>query len=180
MDANGFRKAQEPYFFSDPSNIQIENQAKAIEVASKTSLPSSDNRYPGFAAQMNDGRIITDYRPNCSLNMPTGTQFATRRWLQTNAETIISLSRERQAAASGAGKSYDASIELDPIGYVICDEAMCGYTPSGNPFGIGIERMDKAAPLFGTFTRSYPVSKHDEPQLTSFYEGGRNSIRGQF
>jgi len=181
MDINGFREAQSPYFFTQPPQTLIETQTKSVNVTSKTTAPAPDNRYPGYAAMMEDGRLTTDYRPHCYENLPTGTQYPSRLWLQRNANTIISLSRERLAKQSGAGKSYDASIELDPIGYAVCDIAGCGYVPSRNPRGLGIERKDKAAPLFGTWAASSPsYGKKDPQMLTTVYQGGRNTPRGIF
>ena len=179
MDANGFRKGQMPDFFTTQPEYSIEYQVKKVVVPTKVSAPTPDNRYPGYSAIMNDGRIITDYRPRCSQNIPAGSQYATRRWLQKNSDTIINLSRNRQADMAGAGMGYDSSIEMPAAAYVTCDEAECGYVNS-NPHGLGIERKDKAAPLFGTFAQSYPISKKDTPLLTNFYEGGRNSVRGKF
>jgi hypothetical protein len=130
---------------------------------------------------MSDGRISTDYLPTCSKNLPAGTQYPSRLWMQHNAEEIIALSRDRLAKETGAGSSYDASIELDPIGYAVCDAGGCGYVPSTNPYGLGIERKDKAAPLFGTWAASSPsYGKKDPQMLTTFYEGGRNTVRGVF
>jgi hypothetical protein len=179
MDANGFRKGQAPDFFSHPTDYSVETRVKNLEAPSKNTAPTPDNRYAGFAAQMNDGRIITDYRPHCDQNIATGSQFASRQWLQHNANQIIRLSRDRQASAAGAGMGYDSTIEVPPIGYVMCDESDCGYV-GANPRGIGIERRDRAAPLFGTFAQSRPVARKDSPQLTTLYEGGRNSVRGLY
>uniref|UniRef100_A0A6C0KLR1 Uncharacterized protein n=1 Tax=viral metagenome TaxID=1070528 RepID=A0A6C0KLR1_9ZZZZ len=181
MDVNGFREAQSPFFFTQPPQTLVETRVKSVAVATKTTAPTGDNRYPGYAAMMSDGRIATDYRPTCSQNLAAGTQYPSRLWMQHNAEEIIALSRDRLAKESGAGSSYDASIELDPIGYAVCDSAQCGYIPSTNPYGLGIERKDKAAPLFGTWAASSPsYGKKDPQKLTTFYEGGRNTVRGVF
>lgn len=181
MDVNGFREAQSPFFFTQPPETLIETQVKSVNVATRNTVPTPDNRYPGYAAMMQDGRLITDYRPNCSQNVPTGTQYPSRLWLQRNANTIISLSRDRLEKQTGAGMTYDASIELDPIAYVVCESGNCGYIPSTNPHGLGIERKDRAAPLFGTWSKSSPAYGKKDPQmLTTFYEGGRNTVRGIF
>ena len=175
MDANGFRKSQEPSFFTEPSNYKIQENVNRNSVFT---TPTPDNRYPGFAANMTDGRLTTDYRPKCSQNVAPGMQFATRRWLQKNADHIIGVSRNRQADLTGAGMGYDYKIEMAPLAYVKCDESDCGYTAAKST-GLGIERQDKAVPLFGTFAPSAAVTKKDSPKLTRVYEGGRNSIRGR-
>ena len=113
MDVNGFREAQSPFFFTQPPQILIENQVKSVDLPSKTTTPTPDNRYRGYAAIMSDARLVTDYRPRCAQNLPTGTQYPSRLWLQHNAESIITLSRDRLSRETGAGSSYDASIELE-------------------------------------------------------------------
>ena len=49
--------------------------------------PAPDNRYPAFAAQMQDGRLVTDYRNHCSRNVPAGAQFTTKKWMIQQAIT---------------------------------------------------------------------------------------------
>jgi hypothetical protein len=180
MDINDFRLAQSPFFFSQPPTYLVESKAKSVTVPKKSMTPAPDNRFPGWAAPMEDGRLVTDYRTHCAVNIPTGTQFATRKWMQQNASEIISKSRARQAELTGAGMSYDSSTEMPANAYVKCDPADCGYVPNAEE-GVGVERKDMAAPLFGTFAPSYPSwSKPAAPSLTKFYEGGRNTPRGVF
>jgi hypothetical protein len=150
------------------------------EAPVKKVLPAADNRYPGWAAQMSDARVTTDYRPNCSKNIPTGQQFVTRGWMQRNADELMELSRNRQAETVGAGRSYDSRIEAAPAAYVKCDLNGCEFSVA-NPGGIGVERKEYVPPLFGTFAGSEPHSSvRDDPMLTEIYEGGRNTVRGRF
>jgi len=179
MDINGFREAQSPFFFTQPPETLLETQIKQKEFPPRSSEPVPDNRYPGFVGPMYDGRLATDYRSQCEVNVATGTQFPTRMWMQRNGKVIIQTSRNRQAVISGAGKPYDANIELKPIGVVTCDNNNCGYVPTDEPNGLGIERDDQAPPLFGTWAPSLPsYSVRDSPMLTTNYEGGRNTPRG--
>jgi hypothetical protein len=180
MDVNDFRLPQSPFFFTQPPQILIEAKAKSVAIPKKSMEPTPDSRFPGWAAPMNDGRLVTDYRTHCAVNIPTGTQFATRGWMQRNADELIKTSRARQAEHAGAGMSYDGSTELPANAFVKCDPTGCGYVPNVEA-GLGVERKEVAAPLFGTFAPSYPSwSKPAAPSLTKVYEGGRNTPRGSF
>ena len=179
MDLDGFREAQSPFFFSQPPTWLIENTVKRKEIPRKTIEPAPDNRYPGWAAPMSDGRLTTDYRPKCSLNFPTGTQFASRRFMQANAESIMNRSRQRQAELAGAGMSFDSRTVVPGSSIISCDSEMCSYYPYVEN-GIGVERQEQVPELFGTFAASKAsIQRPAEPLITTRYEGGRNSIRGQ-
>jgi hypothetical protein len=129
---------------------------------------------------MEDGRLVTDYRAHCEVNMPTGTQFASRRFMQKNAEDLIRQSRTRQANLTGAGLAYDSATEMPAVAFVKCDTAECRFS-RGTPTGVGIERTEGCPELFGTFARSKPSwSKPAAPPLTKRYEGRRNTPRGNF
>jgi hypothetical protein len=179
MDINGFREPQSPWFFSQPPTmlVDIRNSERTPEKQTK-SLPTQDNRYSGWAAPMDDGRIVTDYRSRCELNVPTGSQFATRLFMQRNAESIMSQSRKRQAINTGAGLAYDASSEMPPAEYVKCTTAECKVRRA-EQHGVGTVRAERVPELFGTFSEKMPSllspAKHS---LTQVQEGGRNSIRG--
>ena len=55
----------------------------------------------------------------------------------------------------------------------------CEYL-DGDKNGLGIERMDKAPELFGTFSyQGYARAPRAKTELTTRFEGGRNSMRGQ-
>ena len=180
MDINGFREPQSPWFFTQPPEYLVETRVKNNEAASKTTLPTLDNRHPGWAGPMEDARLVTDYRPNCAKNIPTGQQFVSRGWMQRNGNDLISLSRIRQAKATGAGRSYDARIEAKPIAYTKCNPNECKVIPE-DANGIGIQRKEYVPDLFGTFAQSLPHHTiRDDPILTESYEGGRNTIRGRF
>jgi len=176
MDTDGFRKTQTPWFFSQPSTSQIANGALNVAVPKKQALPTEDSRYPGWAAPMEDGRLVTDYRQNCELNIPTGMQYGYRIFMQDNATDIIDKSRRRQAAATGAGKSYDAVSDMPNHKIAQCNKYEC-FVKVVNKNGIGIARNENVPDLFGTFAPSYSAVKNTNPRLTSVSEGGRNSIR---
>jgi hypothetical protein len=180
MDINGFREPQSPFFFNQPPTYLIEVPVKNKVLPIKTTEPTPDNRFPGWAAPMEDGRLITDYRPHCALNFPTGTQFASRQFLTKNAESIMEMSRKRQAEWTGAGRAFDSATVMPPAAYITCNEVECGYSEAVEG-GVGVKRVERVPELFGTFAYSGPsFSKPAQPLITTKYEGGRNTVRGVF
>jgi hypothetical protein len=181
MDVNGFREPQSPWFFTQPPEYLVETRVKSVEAPLKTTSPTQDTIYPGWAANMQDGRLITDYRPNCSKNIPTGQQYATKLWMQNNADTIMNISRSRNAQATGAGRSYYFK-ELPTKARIHCTPEACTYTKV-NPNGVGTSREEYVPALFGTFSRSSPLfgSKPDFIHTSrEREEGGINTVRGRF
>lgn len=181
MDSRFFRKTTDPNFYeNNPGNWLAQRTADKTVVSERTTFPTPDPRFPGYAAMMNDGRLTTDYRSQCAKNVPTGSQYAVKEWMQKNTPSIISVSRTRQATLSGAIYALDATVVPPFAGSVHCTKTDCGYQ-EGNPAGIGIERKDKAPELFGTFDftggSKPPVST--DTKLTSHFESGRNSPRGR-
>lgn len=180
MDIKGFRKAQSPWFFSQPPTSLVETRAIEAVVPKKTTAQTQDNRFPGWAAHMEDARLITDYRSQCELNIPTGMQFAARRFMQRNATDIIEKARLRQSEAIGSSLPYDSATDMPPASYIHCDAFHCTITPSFRN-GVGIQRKEVVPELFGTFAQSHPsMLKPAEPMLTQKQEGGRNSVRGVY
>lgn len=180
MDDAGYRLPQSPWFFSSPSKQQVEQQARAAAVPKQSSLPTQDIRYAGWAAPMEDGRLVTDYRSQCEANIPTGMQFATKSFLQTHAEEIIQTTRRRQVEYTGASLPYNSVVTMPAKRYVKCDAMQC-YVKEGFEKGLGTERIESVPELFGTFSPSYESSASpSQPLLTRKYEGGRNTPRGVF
>jgi hypothetical protein len=174
MDAKLFRLPTKPNLYYPGAPIDIEKRARVSQ------LPTPDSRFPGWAAPMEDGRLATDYRPNCAMNIPVGHQFETKEWMQKHADALIDTSRKRMAETSGAVFGLDTSVVPPASIYVSCTESGCEQTVSTDPMAIGIERLGDAAPeLFGTFSfhvRSAPAAP--AVGLNHRYEGGRNSLRG--
>jgi hypothetical protein len=178
MDINGFREAQSPFFFAQPPTTLVNVRNLAVAKPSAKTLPTRDAIYPEFAAPMNDGRLATDYRAHCEVNIPTGMQYASRQFMQKNAEAIMSQARKRHAAATGAGGYYDATTLMPANAYVKCDTEHCVRTET-NKYGVGVERYEPTPPLFGTYGESKPsLTKQFKPLVTQVQEGGRNSVRG--
>lgn len=180
MNDDGYRLPQSPWFFSKPSKQQVAQQARAAAVPKQTTLPTQDSRYAGWAAPMDDGRLVTDYRSKCEANIPTGMQFATKSFLQTHAEEIIQMARARQVEQTGASLPYNSVVNMPAKRYVKCDTMQC-YAKPGIEKGLGTERIESVPELFGTFSPTYATSyAPSQPTTTRKYEGGRNTPRGIF
>jgi hypothetical protein len=175
MDAKLFRLPTNPNFYSAIAT------ANPFDVGKQQGQnPTPDARFPGWAAPMADGRLVTDYRNHCSFNVPTGSQFATKKWLTKNATDIIRLSRDRMAEKTGAIYGLDTSIVPLPAVIVKCQTNNCERVRTNYPGGIGIERLDVDTPeLFGTWTtKTLIVPPIPGRLLTTKFEGGRNTPRG--
>jgi hypothetical protein len=178
MDAKLFRLPTAPNFYAaiaGASPFDLQQRQKLGTV------PTPDNRFPGWAAQMADGRLVTDYQDRCSKNIPAGRQFATKEWMTKNAEGIIHLGRQRFAQQTGAIYGLDSTVVPPPATVVHCTRAECDRQETGAPGGIGVERADAAAPaLFGTWDprETTLMRPAEETSLTRRYEGGRNTPRG--
>lgn len=174
MDSKFFRKTTDPNYY-----VKSQNSEPRVQPVNRMSLPTQDTRFPGYASTAEDGRMFTDYRPRCSQNVPAGAQYATKNWMVHEADSIIEVSRKRQATYTGAIYGSDTSVVPRAEMGVKCAPMGCEYSEVAAG-GIGVERMDKAPALFGTF--SYPtLAPPPAPKiaLTTHFEGGRNTVRGQ-
>ena len=182
MDSQQFVNVSEPnYYRAAKTNVNpafIEKQ-----IGNNQPKYALNARFPGYAPMASDGNVFTDYRPKCENNIPYGQQFASQQWFQHNAENIIKISRERQAKAIGANFMHADTVP-PPVAIVKCGVDKCAYYPgpvkgSSSSTPTGIERDDKAPPLFGTFDFAYkPVPPSPKQLLNRKNEGGRNSPRG--
>lgn len=169
-------------FYTPPYGAAYRLGMRSAKAPAKTLEPAVDNRYPAFAAQMQDGRLVTDYRNHCSRNIPAGSQFATKQWMVSHGEDIIRMSRQRQAEWTGAALGL-ANTVPPPADIVHSTPFNSEVMATGAAAGIGVIRADAAAPdLFGTFTvaPSMAETRANKKNIatTTKYEGGRNSLRG--
>jgi hypothetical protein len=175
MDAKLFRLPTNPNFYSGIAT------ANPFDVGQQQGQPPTpDARFPGWAAPMADGRLVSDYRNHCSVNVPTGSQFATKEWMTKNATDIIRMGRERMAEKTGSIYGLDSSVVPPPAMVVKCQTNDCERVTTNFAGGIGMERADVDTPeLFGTWT-SDTLSAAPKPAvaLTTRFEGGRNTPRG--
>jgi hypothetical protein len=180
MDSQFFRVATHPNYYSGLSSYEAERIANKTTVSTRNTQPSMDARFPGWAAPMADGRLVTDYRPHCNENIPAGKQFATKEWIQANTDDVIALSRARYAQSTGAIYAYDTTVEAPPENLVKCDKVECRVMPTGKIDGIGTERVyDRAPALFGTYQLPKMRAPAPHVSLNQKFEGGRNSWRGR-
>jgi hypothetical protein len=177
MDARLFRLPTKPNFFAAAGTanpFDIEDRQKF------STIPTQDSRFPGWAAPMADGRLVTDYKNHCSQNIPAGSQFATKKWLTENGTELTGIIRERLAKQTGSIYGLDNSVVPPPVARVNCTRSECTRTATNAPGGIGVERAPADLPeLFGTWdARITTVSPKPNVAGTSRYEGGRNTPRG--
>ena len=185
MADQSFSRNTSPYLFDRPSMGTGYDEAYRIAFqAPKETHPARDVRYPAYAATMSDGRLVTDYRPQCSKNIRAGSQFYTKHWMIQRGEEIMEESRRRLVEWTGATLPMAHTVP-PPVAVVHSTPFSSDLHPTGLSQGIGIERANAAAPpLFGTFeyepTMAELRANRKEIQLTTYMEGGRNSIRGKW
>ncbi len=181
MDSQFFRIPTQPNYYFGITPYEARTTAYKTAVSQRDTFPSPDSRFPGWAAPMADGRLVTDYRPHCNENVPAGVQFPVKEWITKNASQIIELSRNRQARMTGAMYGDDPSVVPPPESVVKCDKVECAFFPTEASNGIGTERVyDKAPELFGTFDLPRQRAPRPHVALNRTFENGRNSPRGRF
>ena len=183
LDQRGFTKDTRPNLFDSPAFGSEYNAAhNAYAPPTKDSYPAKDVRYPAYAGALEDGRLVTDYRPQCSKNIRPGYQFHTKRWLIQHAEDIMDEARRRQIEWSGA--SLPMANTVPPHAQIVHSTPFYSEIQQTNQhMGIGVLRANSVSPdLFGTFTYEPTVleMQHNRKNIgiTTVYEGGRNSKRG--
>jgi hypothetical protein len=181
---NPFSRNTYPNLFDSPSfGTEYQEASRASFGALKEAIPTRDVRYPAYAAKMSDGRLVTDYRPQCSKNIRAGNQFYTKHWMIQHASQLMEESRRRQVEWTGASLPM-ANTVPPPAATVSSTPFSSELRPTYLQQGIGIERENASAPeLFGTFgfepTMGEIQANRKNIQLTTLMEGGRNSIRGR-
>lgn len=176
MDSKGFRLNTYSEIIHQPSWSQIKQETTRESEATKTT-PAPDARYSSYAAPMEDGRLVTDYRQACVSRAAPGTQFAVKQWNIHNAEQIARISRSRQIQNTGQALGT-AKTALPAAAYQQCNTERCNFY-KGSPDGVGLERIEPTPPLFGTYT--FPpdmntISKNKvHIGLTRLNEYGRNT-----
>lgn len=183
LDTPGFRRDTRPNLYHNQPYATSYTEAQRVSFApAKTVEPARDSRYPAYAGTMSDGRLVTDYRPQCARNVPPQDQYNTKLWMVHHADEIIGKSRERQVEWSGASLPM-ANTMPPPADIVHSTPFYSEVVPTQVRSGLGVERADAKAPeLFGTF--SYEPSMQEirnnrkNIAMTKHYEGGRNTPRG--
>lgn len=173
MDSNNFRKVSSPNPYSSYETIKINTDKYNLPIDT-----APDNRYSSWPAMMADGRLSTDYGNHCSQNIPTGSQYPTKRWLINNSDKIMEQSRKNQFPLSQTFQAVVPPSEQT----IDCSKDNCKIKNTNMSNGIGLERIDNATPeLFGTFdTVQSKVVQTNVSMVTHYFEGGRNTPRGSY
>jgi hypothetical protein len=185
LDQPGFSRDTRPNLFHNPPfGTEYRVAQKAYIPPVKDIYPARDSRYPAYAAPMQDARLVTDYRPKCSKNIPAADQFNTKLWMINHATDVMDESRRRQVEWTGASFAL-ANTVPPPANIVHSNPFYSEVNPTNLKNGIGVVRANTIAPpLFGTFTYEPTMAEirnnRKDIGLTSHYEGGRNSPRGVF
>lgn len=168
-----FRLPTAPNFYggSVPVDIRAHNKHQSVG--------AQDNRFPGWPGPMSDGRLVTDYSAHCESNIPAGSQFSTKAWMQKNTDEIIAFSRKRVANSLGGSHPYDSTVVPPPTDIVKCSKSECRRSEVDLPGGFGTERDEPLNfELFGTYVLpQFPAPKRNVG-TTMMEEGGRNTRRG--
>lgn len=182
---NEFTRDTYPNLFTHPSfGTNYHSGREASLAATKDIYPVRDTRYPARAAALEDARLVTDYRPQCSKNVRTGQQFYTKKWMINHGTSLMEESRKRQVEWTGAALPMSNTVP-PPAAIVHSTPFYSEVNPTHLMNGIGVERANSAAPeLFGAFSYSPTVSEMQANRkninMTVRQEGGRNSMRGKF
>ena len=102
----------------------------------------TDNFYNDFPARMSDGRFITDYAPNCDINMKMKkemTSFEYRKYLTENAETIMQQIITNNEELFGCKNCHTTVIPNNKTKQVCTENGKCNLVEV-DPEGIGIDQ----------------------------------------
>jgi hypothetical protein len=175
LDQQGFSRDTRPNLYHNPPfGTEYKAAQKAYVPPVKDVYPARDNRYSAYAGPMQDARLVTDYRPQCSKNIRPAAQFNTKLWLINHADEVMDESRKRQVEWTGASLAM-ANTVPPPANIVHSNPFYSEVNTTGLKGGIGV---------FGTFTYEPTMDEIRNNRknigLTTYYEGGRNSPRGVF
>ena len=160
----------------NPTNIEA--SVKNMEIPLKATAPIEDIRYPKYAAIMEDGRLVTDYKSHCANNSgPSKFGNSIRGFLQHNADALIQVSRKRQADRAGA-QHFMAATVIQPKMLQKCDQYDCSLSMNQKE-GLGLARSEIVPELFGTFSDPRFMAPSPVIPLTTVFEGGRNTPHGR-
>ena len=100
----------------------------------------SDNYFTDFPSRMSDGRFMTDYSPNCEMNLKMQndlTSWQYRYMLMNDSNNIMNNSQVLNESMYGCQKCV--SNEIPKARYVQkCDHTGCKLSET-EKFGIGLQ-----------------------------------------
>ena len=75
LNQPGFSRDTSPNLYHNPPfGTEYKAARKAYVPPVKDVYPARDSRYPAYAGPMQDGRLVTDYRPQCTSHPGSGGQ----------------------------------------------------------------------------------------------------------
>ena len=116
---------------------------------------ASSNKAWDCPPHMADGRLFTDYRPRCDINLqyaaPMAGSFDYRQYLIGNGSKIIDANRAAAASVAMCAPCvapYDQGTMAPDADRVVCDKVSCVRVKPEHPspFGIGTGRQYGATP----------------------------------
>lgn len=108
---------------------------------------ASDNTAWDCPPRMADGRLFTDYRPRCDINMqyqprPAVGSYEYRQFLIRNADNVIGEHRDAAFTKAYSGpcvQPFETATMLPEADAFVCDKVSC-RCESRNPTGLGTGR----------------------------------------
>jgi hypothetical protein len=104
---------------------------------------------------MSDGRLFTDYRPRCDINMeymaPMSGDYDYRQHLIKNGASILQKMRSDAAAASACKPCSQPSTMVPEVTRFVCDKVSCGLVKvpgASSQLGIGTGRQTQVPPTW--------------------------------
>ena len=99
-----------------------------------------DNFHKDFPARMSDGRFITDYFPNCVMNLSAQKNMSSWQYkllLTRNASDIMKSMRDFNHSRYGCENCNDPSIPLQNQYLQECTNVAC-HVKETDPQGVGL------------------------------------------
>ena len=104
---------------------------------------TSDNVHLDFPSRMADGRIFTDYRPNCVMNSAISQgkdSYEYRYFLTNNGNAVEKQSLDQlEQAVKCTSCTYDTVLPTQNV--MNCNQGMC-TTQLNDQNGLGVDRAN--------------------------------------
>ena len=100
----------------------------------------SDNVIHDFPARMSDGRFMTDYSPNCEMNMDLQKNMSSwqyRQLLTSDSDNITKMFNNYYEKLYGSGSTKSLQDNFEPRYKQTCNVHGCSIKEV-NPHGFGI------------------------------------------
>ena len=100
-----------------------------------------DNFHKDFPARMSDGRFITDYYPNCAMNLSAQKNMSSwqyKLFLTRNTNNVMNAIKDYNHTRYGCNNCNDPSIPLENQYLQECSNYSC-HISEVNPKGVGLK-----------------------------------------